>query len=98
MVVVKRGDKNRGNWPLAMMQRIFPGKDGVVWAVKLKTSKGTVERPVQHLHPMELSKERTKLEPKPLNPKADSFQLKRKAAVKSNDHIQAIAEYQGKQS
>ena len=39
VVIVKSDDKNRGNWPLAIVQRIFPGKDGVVRAVELKTSK-----------------------------------------------------------
>ena len=98
VVIVKSDDKNRGNWPLAIVQRIFPGKDGVVRAVELKTSKGTLERPVQHLYPMELAKESTKSEPKPLNPKADDFRPKRKAAVEANDRIQAIAQYEEKQS
>ena len=80
------------------MQRIFPGKNGVVRAVELKTSKGTLESPVQHLYPIELAKESTKLEPKPLNPKADDFRPKRKAAVEANDRIQANAEYEEKQS
>ena len=98
VVIVKSDDKNRGNWPLAIVQRIFPGKDGVVRAVELKTSKGTLERPVQHLYPMELAKESTKPEPNPLNPKADDFRPKRKAAVEANDRIKAIAQYKGKQS
>ena len=47
---------------------------------------------------MELAKESTKPEPKPLNPKADSFRPKRKAAVEANDRIQEIAGYEEKQS
>ena len=82
VVIVKSDDKNRRNWPLAIVQRIFPGKDGVVWAVELKTNKGTPKRPVQHLYPMELAKESTKPEPTPLNPKADSFRPKKKQLSK----------------
>ena len=82
VVIVKSDDKNRGNWPLAIVQRIFPGKDGAFRAVELKTSKGTIERPVQHLYPIELAKESSKPEPKPLNPKADSFRRKKKQLSK----------------
>ena len=82
VVIVESDDKNRGNWPLAIVQRIFLRKDGVVRAVELKTSKGTLERPVQHLYPIDLAKESSKLEPKPLNLKADSFRPKKKQPSK----------------
>ena len=82
VVIVKSDDRNKGDWLPAIVQRIFPGKNGVVQAVELKTSKGTLERPVQHLYPMELAKESTKPEPKPLNQKADSFRPKKKQLSK----------------
>ena len=47
-------DKNRGNWPLVVVGKTFPGKDGKIRTVKLKTSNGELERPVQHLFPLEL--------------------------------------------
>ena len=96
VVIVKSDDKNMGNWPLAVVQRVFPGKDGVIRAVELKTSKGTLERPVQHLYPTELANESANPEPKPLDPNADDFRPKRKAAVEANGRIQAIAEYEQK--
>ena len=34
---------------------LFPGKDGVVRSVNVKTSKGVVCRPVQRLHNLEIS-------------------------------------------
>ena len=45
-VIVKTDDKNRGKWPTAIVQDAFPGKDGVTRAVKLKTAKSSLERPV----------------------------------------------------
>ena len=65
-------------------------------SVELKTSEGTLERPVQHLCPMELANESANPEPKPLDPNADDFRPKRKAAVEACGRIQAIAEYEQK--
>ena len=39
VVIVKTDDKNRGTWPLAIMNQVYPGKDGVIRAVQLKTVK-----------------------------------------------------------
>ena len=97
VVIVKSDDKNRGNWPLAIVQRVFPGKDGVIRAVKLKTAKGTLERPVQHLYPMELAGESVKPEANTLNPDAKVFRPKRKAAEEADERIRKIAEYEQKQ-
>jgi hypothetical protein len=97
VVIVKSDDKNRGNWPLAIVQRVFPGKDGVIRAVRLKTAKGTLERPVQHLYPMELASESITPEANTLNPDAKIFRSKRKAAVEANERIQKIAEFEQKQ-
>jgi hypothetical protein len=97
VVIVKSDDKNRGNWPLAIVQRVFPGKDGVIRAVKLKTAKGTLERLVQHLYPMQLSSESVKQEANTLNPDAKVFRPKRKAAEEADERIRKIAEYEQKQ-
>ena len=45
-----------------VVQKIFPGKDGVVHAVRIKMGKAVLERQIQDLYPMELScdKEPTK--------------------------------------
>ena len=55
VVIVLSDNKNRGVWPLAVVEETFPGKDGVVRAVRLKTKNGVLEKPVQYLYPMELS-------------------------------------------
>ena len=45
----------RQQWPLAVVTKPFPGKDELVRAVKLKTAKSIVTRPIQRLHCLELS-------------------------------------------
>ena len=51
-----RGDEsNHGKWPLGVIVNLFQGWDEVVRAAKLRTGKSYLERPVQHLYPIELS-------------------------------------------
>jgi hypothetical protein len=40
VVIVLSDNKNRGVWPLAVVEETFPGKDGVLRAVRLKTKNG----------------------------------------------------------
>lgn len=47
--------KNRNQWKLAVVNGFNVGRDGVVRAAKLRTSKGNLEREVQHLYPLELT-------------------------------------------
>ena len=44
----------RLKWPLAIVTKLHPGRDGKVRAVDIRTSKGRYTRPVQKLHRMEL--------------------------------------------
>ena len=54
-VVLIRDDKTpRLHWPLGVVVELFPGKDGIVRSVNVKTSKGVICRPVQRLHNLEL--------------------------------------------
>ena len=54
-MIVQSDNKNRRKWLLAIFTEPYPGKDGIIRAVRLKTENGTFERPVQHLLPMELN-------------------------------------------
>jgi hypothetical protein len=81
VVIVRSDDRNRAKWPLGIVERLIPGKDGVVRAVKLRAGKSYLERPVQHLYPLELSCDRSQTTPKDLNPEAPPFRPKRDAAV-----------------
>ena len=91
-VLVRTDNKNRGKWPLAIVQETYPGKDGIVRAVRLKTSHGTLERPVQHLYPMELTCDVTQAVQ--LNPEAPSFgpRPRRDAAAAASLRVQQIAD------
>ena len=55
MVIVQSDNKNRGTWPLTVVEEMYPGKDNVIRAVRVKTSNKTLERAMQHLHPLELN-------------------------------------------
>ncbi|GFU37404.1 transposon Tf2-6 polyprotein [Nephila pilipes] len=46
--------KKRQHWLLGRVLELFPGKDGIIRLVKLRTEKGNVLRPIQRLYPLEL--------------------------------------------
>ena len=43
------------DWPMARVIEVFPGKDGIIRVVRLKTASGEILRPVQRLVPLEMS-------------------------------------------
>lgn len=49
VVLVAENNTPRGRWPLARVVKVFPGSDGRVRTVKLKTKNGTYVRPVVKL-------------------------------------------------
>ena len=55
MVIVRGDEGNRGKWSLGVIVDLFEGRDGVVRAAKLRAGKSFLERPVQHLFPLELA-------------------------------------------
>lgn len=82
VVIVKTDDKNRGRWPLAIVNEVYPGSDGVIRAVQLRTAKSILERPVQHLYPLELECDLcTPVADPRLNPQAQDFCPRRDAAA-----------------
>ena len=96
-MLVRSDSKNQGKWPIAVVQQIYPGRDGHISAVKLRTSKGVIERPVQHLYPLELQCEPTVPAgaDQQLNPDAPNFRPRRAAAAAAAARIQEIAENEG---
>ena len=92
VVLVKSDERNRGKWPLAIVREIFPGRDGVVRAVRVETGNGFLERPVQHLYPLELACDKTPTqEEEELNPEAVPFRPRRAAAVAAAKNIKLVA-------
>ena len=55
VVIVHDEDQPRNRWKLAIVTRLITGKDNITQGAVLKTGKGTIERAVQHLHPLEYS-------------------------------------------
>jgi hypothetical protein len=55
VVLIREENTPRLNWPLGVVTELFPGKDGLVRSVCLKTTKGTLTRPIQLLHDLEIN-------------------------------------------
>ena len=55
VVIIRPDGKNRAQWNLGVFDDLITGRDGVVRGAKLRSSKSSLERPLQHLHPLELS-------------------------------------------
>ena len=53
-LVLIQGEGPRLDWPLGVVIKIFPSKDGLTRTVLLKTAKGEITRPVQRLHNLEI--------------------------------------------
>ena len=73
----------------AVVQQVYPGRDGIVHAVEVHTATGKLEKPIQHLNPMELSCDRSK--PPELNPLAEAFRPQHQAPAVAAENIRAIA-------
>ena len=66
------------------MEELFEGRDGKVRAVKLRAGKTFLERPIQHLYPLELACDKVPeraAAPPQLNAAAPVFRPRRDAAV-----------------
>ena len=46
LVLLKNEDLKKKKWPLARIERTFPGKDGVIRVVEVRTKDNTYTRPV----------------------------------------------------
>ena len=94
-VVIIQGDKkNTAHWKTGIVHQLLPGRDGITRSVKLRAGKSYLERPVQHLYPLELQCEQkmTKItNENQLDVNAKEFRPRRNsaviAAVKVNDQI-----------
>ena len=56
-VVIVADDKlQRGNWPLGRISAVYPGNDGRVRVVDVKTTTGCYRRPVSKLCKLDVRK------------------------------------------
>ena len=54
IALIKVDDRQRGKWNTGMVDKLYRGKDSVIRAVGLRTSKSYIERPIQYLYPLKL--------------------------------------------
>lgn len=93
VVIVKTDNKNRGTWPLAIVNEVYPGSDGVIRTVQLRTAKSMLERPVQHLYPLELECDLcTPVADPRLNPQAQDFRPRRDAAAAARLRMKQVVD------
>ena len=91
VVIIKDEERNRNQWKMKIVEELISGRDGVVRAAKLRAGKGTLERAVQHLYPLELTCDRENVRSSPyLNPEAPTFKPRRDAAVAAQCRIQDV--------
>lgn len=55
-MLIKVEKQPRLSWPLGKVIELFPGRDGLCRSVKLKTAKGIVNRSIQCLYDLEVSR------------------------------------------
>ena len=93
VVIIQDDKKNRNQWKLAVVTRLIKGRDGIVRAASLKTSKETLERAIQHRYPLELTCSQPS---SALNPTAPEFNYssrpRRDAAAAATVRVKQIAE------
>lgn len=101
VVIVRTDNKNRGTWPLAIVSATYPGKDGIIRAVELRTAHGTLERPVQHLYPLEIACDKNtvgvssrRAPSVQLDPSVAAFRPRRDAAVAARTRVQELIEFE----
>lgn len=69
---------------LGIVEELFEGQDGVVRAVKLRVGKTFLERPIQHLYPLELKCDKAPeraTTPSHLNVEAPAFRARRELSI-----------------
>ena len=93
VVIIRTEDKNRGKWPLGIIESLIVGNDGAVRGAKLRVGKSNVERAIQQLYPLELSCDR-RMPPSQagMNPEAAPFRPRRDAAVAARLRVQDISQ------
>ena len=99
IVLMKGDDKHRGKWNIGIVEELYEGKDNVIRAVKLRSRKTYIERPIQFLYPLELSCDTWKRQKtvhqcskQPLNVNGNEFKPRRNAAAIAEIRFQDAAE------
>ena len=93
VVIIKGDKKDRNEWKLGIVEEVMPGKDDVVRAVRLRAGRNQkLERPTQHLYPLELSCDVEENIKTKLNRETPAFRPRGNAAEVAKLRIRDIAE------
>ena len=99
VVLIKGDDKHRGKWNIGIVEELYEGKDNVIRAVKLRSWKTYIERPIQFFYPLELSCDTWKRQKavhqcskQPLNINAFELRPQRNVAATAEVRIRDAAE------
>ena len=55
VVHVREGCYSRMQWPIGVITRVYPGRDGIIRAFEVRTAKGTYVRSIQLLHDLQIT-------------------------------------------
>ena len=55
VVMIREDGCPRLQWPLGVVQKVFPGRDGLVLSAEVKTTRGVFVHPIQRLHDLEIN-------------------------------------------
>ena len=87
-VLINGNNKHRGKWNIGIIEELYEEKDNVIRAIKLRSMKTNIERPVQFLYPLELSCDTWKRQKtvhqcskQPLNVNTSEFKPQRNAVA-----------------
>ena len=79
-------------YKIGIADKLIPGKDGIVRAVKLRAGKSSLKRSIQFLYPMELHVDAKDSEPKKLKPDVRESVSKRRAAIEATLRMKEFEE------
>ena len=93
VVILQTDERNRGKWPLGIVENLIVDTDGVVRRAVLPSPvPSRVERAVQQLHPLELLCDRQQPRPAAMNPQVPPFRPRRDESVAARLRVQNIAQ------
>ena len=94
VVSIKNEDHNRRKWKIGIVDKLYYGRDNVIRAVPIRSGKSFIQRPIQHLYPLELNCDVKWEKEKELNVEAPPFRPKRTAAAIAEIGIQNTREFE----
>ena len=99
VVIIQGDENNRAHWNLGIINKMLPGNDGIVRAVRLRAGRSFLKRAPEHLFPLELSCEgdvpKDNKATNTLDPTAIEFRPRRTANAIAQLRISDQAEIEG---